>query len=105
MMQLGFEGKLDRPFGSHVEVMGNYLVVLLAHESLFRDYQTLCLLDWTRGVVLCVSIPSPTSFTGFCRMALVLTSFFTSFLAPSRWCGYIFSGPNFYIRGYLGVSA
>lgn len=60
MMQLEFEGKMDRSFGSHTEIMGDYLVVLLSHGSLFRGYyQTLYLLDWTRGQIICVSPPSP----------------------------------------------
>jgi hypothetical protein len=61
VMRLEFEGKFDRSFDSHMEIMGDYLVVLLAHGSLFRGYQTLYLLDWTRGQLVCVSTPSPAS--------------------------------------------
>lgn len=61
VMQLDFEGKFDRSFESHMEIMGDYLVVLLAHGSLFRGYQTLYLLDWTRGQLVCVSTRYPTS--------------------------------------------
>jgi hypothetical protein len=63
VMQLEFEGKFDRSFEAHLEVMGDYLVVLLAHGSLFRGYQTLYLLDWTRGQLICVSTFFPTSLS------------------------------------------
>ncbi|KAI0306810.1 hypothetical protein B0F90DRAFT_1682491 [Multifurca ochricompacta] len=53
-IQLEFEGKYDMSFRTQMEVLGDNLVVLIAHESSFlRRYQTLYLVDWVRGRVLC----------------------------------------------------
>jgi hypothetical protein len=61
-VQLEFKGKYDRPFGTHIEIMGNYLVILLAHGTYWRKYQTLYLVDWVKGRVIYVSAPPPTAF-------------------------------------------
>lgn len=52
VIQLEFEGKYDRSFGTHIEIMGGHMVVLFAHGSLLRRYQSLYLVDWTQGHVL-----------------------------------------------------
>ncbi|KAH9986345.1 hypothetical protein BJV74DRAFT_845025, partial [Russula compacta] len=51
---LEFEGKYDKFFETQIEIMGDYLVVLLAHGFLFHGYQTLYLVDWVGGNVICV---------------------------------------------------
>jgi hypothetical protein len=61
VIRLNFEGEYDSSFGTHIEIMGSYLVVLLAHRSHFRGYQTLYLVDWVRGHLIHVSTPYPLS--------------------------------------------
>lgn len=51
-IQLEFEGKYDRHFGTHIEIMGNYVVILIAHGTSWRKYQTLYLVDWIKGHVI-----------------------------------------------------
>ncbi|KAI9507517.1 hypothetical protein F5148DRAFT_108863 [Russula earlei] len=51
-IELEFEGNYDRSFGTHIEVMVGHLVVLFAHGSLLRKYQSLYLVDWARGHIL-----------------------------------------------------
>jgi hypothetical protein len=58
--QLEFKGKYDSPFGTRIEIMGNYLVILLAHGTYWRKYQTLYLVDWIKGRVIYVSAPQTT---------------------------------------------
>jgi len=60
MILLDYEGSYEYSFGTYIEVMGRYLLVLIAHGSLFRRYQTLYLVDWVQGRLVCVS-KSPTS--------------------------------------------
>jgi len=55
---LDYEGNYKYSFGTYIEVMGRYLLV--AHGSLFRCYQTLYLVNWVQGCLVCVSKP-PTS--------------------------------------------
>ncbi|KAN0137276.1 hypothetical protein V8E53_004721 [Lactarius tabidus] len=52
-IQLDFEGKYDPYFGTHMEIMGDNIAVLLTHGSLLRRYQTLYLVNWVQGRVLC----------------------------------------------------
>jgi hypothetical protein len=99
VIYLEFEGKYDRSFGTHIELMGGYLVVLIAHGSLFRNYQSLYLVDWIQGHLICVSTP----LRFFDRDE---SPFFTSsshhLPAPAREWGHILPCPDFHIRGYLG---
>jgi hypothetical protein len=60
-VQLEFKGKYDRPFGTHIEIMGNYLVILLAHGTYWHKYQTLYLVDWIKGHIIYVSAPPSTT--------------------------------------------
>jgi len=55
---LDYEGNYKYSFGTYIEVMGSYLLV--AHRSLFHCYQTLYLVDWVQGCLVCISKP-PTS--------------------------------------------
>jgi hypothetical protein len=55
MILLDYEGSYEYSFGTYIEVMGCYLLVLIAHGSLFRRYQTLYLIDWVQGRIICVS--------------------------------------------------
>jgi hypothetical protein len=50
-IQLNFEGKYDKYFGTHMEIMGDNIAVLITHGSLLRRYQTLYLLNWVQGRV------------------------------------------------------
>jgi len=52
-IQLDFEGKHDSYFGTHMEIMGDNIAVLLTHGSLLRRYQTLYLVNWVQGRVQC----------------------------------------------------
>jgi len=52
VIQLEFKGKYDRSFGTHIEIMGGHLVVLFAHGSLLRSYQSLYVVDWIQGRIL-----------------------------------------------------
>ncbi|KAH8982726.1 hypothetical protein EDB86DRAFT_323397 [Lactarius hatsudake] len=52
-IQLDFEGKYDTTFGTHMEIMGDNIAVLLTHGSLLRRYQTLYLVNWVQGRVQC----------------------------------------------------
>ncbi|KAH9959267.1 hypothetical protein BC827DRAFT_522842 [Russula dissimulans] len=52
VIQLEFEGKYDRSFGTHIEIMGGHLVVLFAHGSLLRSYQSIYVVDWIQGLIL-----------------------------------------------------
>jgi hypothetical protein len=61
VIRLNFEGEYDIFFGTHIEIMGSYLVVLLAHGFHCRGYQTLYLVDWVRGHLIHVSTPYPLS--------------------------------------------
>jgi len=50
---LNFEGKYDYYFGTHMEIMGDNIAVLITHGSLLRRYQTLYLVNWVQGRVQC----------------------------------------------------
>lgn len=52
-IQLDFEGKYDSSFGTHMEIMGDNIAVLLTHGSLLRRYQTLYVVNWVQGRVQC----------------------------------------------------
>jgi len=97
-VQLEFEGKYDRPFGTHMEIMGNYLIILLAHGTYWREYQTLYLVDWIKGHVIHVSAPPSTAFVCF----LV---FLTSPIATTLLHKYIFPTLDIHIRGHLRFRA
>jgi hypothetical protein len=55
MILLDYEGNYEYHFGPYIEIMGCYLLVLIAHDAAFRRYQTLYLLDWVQGRIVCVS--------------------------------------------------
>jgi hypothetical protein len=93
-VQLEFEGKYDRPFGTHIEIMGNYLVILLAHGTFWRKYQTLYLVDWIKGHVIHVSAPPST-------MSVCLLEGLTSLIATTLLRKYIFSSLDIRIRGHF----
>ena len=97
-VQLEFEGKYDRPFGTHIEIMGNYLVILLAHGTFLRKYQTLYLVDWLKGHVIHVSPPPST-------MSVCLLEGLTSFIATTLLRKYIFSSLDIRIRGHFRFRA
>lgn len=71
-IQLEFEGKYDKSFGTHIEIMGDYLVVLLAHGFPFHGYQTLYLVDWVHGNVICVSTVPLTRLAPLTHFSLAL---------------------------------
>ena len=77
MILLDYEGNYEFSFGTYIEVMGCYLLVLVAHGSLFRRYQTLFLVDWVQGHLVCVSTP-PTS------LPTIIAPFFTSLFFQRR---------------------
>lgn len=93
-VQLEFQGKYDEPFGTHIEIMGNYLVVLLAHGTLWRKYQTLYFVDWINGHVLYVSAPSST-------MIVSLLEILTSLIATTFQRKHVFPSLDIHIRGHL----
>lgn len=97
-VQLEFEGRYDRLFGTHIEIMGNYLVILLAHGTSWRKYQTLYLVDWIEGHVIHVSAPPSTTF-------VCLLEFLTSPIATTLLRKYIFPSLNIHIRGHLRFRA
>lgn len=68
MVQLEFKGTYDRLFGTHIEILGNYLVILLAHGTSWRKYQTLYLVDWFKGHVIYVSPPPSTTLVCLLRL-------------------------------------
>lgn len=68
MVQLEFKGDYDRLFGTHIEIMGNCLVILLAHGTFWRRYQTLYLVDWSKGHVVYVSSPPSTTLVRILRL-------------------------------------
>jgi hypothetical protein len=90
---LEFQGKYDRPFGTHIEIMGSYVVILLAHGTLWRKYQTLYLVDWIKGHVIYVSAP-PTTF-------VCLLKVLTSPIATTLQRKHIFPSLDINIRGHL----
>ena len=92
-VQLDFKGKYDRTFGTHIEIMGNYLVILLAHGTYWHKYQTLYIVDWIKGYVIYVSAPPSTS--------LCLLEFLTSPIATTLPRKYIFPSLNVDIKGHL----
>jgi hypothetical protein len=81
VVQLEFRGTYNKEFGTHIEIMGDYLVVLLAHSAPSleknlvrrmisigrpekevprrpgRGYQSLYLVDWVKGHVKYVRAP------------------------------------------------
>ena len=97
-VQLEFEGKCDRPFRTHIEIMGNYLVILLAHGTSWRKYQTLYLVDWIKGHVIHVSAPPSTTL-------VCLLEFITSPIATTLLRKYIFPSLDIHIRGHLRFRA
>ena len=60
----------DTEFKTHIAIMGDYLVVLLAHYTVSNDfqrtgkYQTRYFVDWVKGHVIRVRTP-PTTFESF----------------------------------------
>jgi hypothetical protein len=97
-VQLKFEGSYDRRFGTHIEIMGNYIVILLAHGTSRRKYQTLYLVDWIKGLVIYVSAPPLTTF-------VCLFEFLTSAIATTLQRKYIFPSLDVHIRGHLRFRA
>jgi hypothetical protein len=97
-IQLEFKGKYDTPFGTHIEIMGNYIVILLAHGTSRRKYQTLYLVDWIKGHVIYVSAPPSTTF-------VCLLEFLTSPIATTLRRKYIFPSLDIHIRGHLRLRA
>lgn len=93
-VQLDFPGKYDRPFGTHIEIMGNYLIILLAHGTFWRKYQTLYLVDWIEGHVIYVSAPPSTTF-------VCVLKFLASPIATTLQRKQIFSSFDIHIRRYL----
>jgi hypothetical protein len=71
VVQLEFEGEYNESFKTRIEIMGVYLVVLLAHGTRLVGYQTLYLVDWVKGHVVYVRAPPPTTFAPLCE---ILTS-------------------------------
>ncbi len=55
IIQLNFEGKYDSAFGTHMEIMGDNIVVLLTHGAFMRRHQTLYVVNWVNGRVQYVS--------------------------------------------------
>jgi hypothetical protein len=92
---LEFQGKYDRSFGTHIEIMGNHVVVLLAHRTSLRKYQTLYLVDWIKGHVIYVSAPPSTTFV------LCLSKVLTSPIATTFQRGHIFPSLDIHIGGHL----
>jgi hypothetical protein len=97
-VQLEFEGRYDRLFGTQIEIMGNYLVILLAHGTSWRKHQTLYLVDWIKGHVIHVSAPPSTTFV--CLLEILMSPIATTLLRK-----YIFPGLNIHIRGHLRFRA
>ncbi len=60
VIPLNFPGSYDSDFKTHIAIIGDYLVVLLAHEISSNVHHTLYLVDWVRGYVMDVRI-TPTS--------------------------------------------
>jgi hypothetical protein len=97
-VQLEFQGKYDKRFGTHIEIMGNYLVILLAHGTLKHKYQTLYLVDWITGRVIYVSAPPPT-------MIVCLLEILTSLIATTFQRKHVFPSLDIHIRGHLRFRA
>ena len=99
VVPLTFRGTYDDDFGTRIEIMGHYLVVLLAHSVSPRSwhrrhgYQTLYLVDWFKGRVICVRVP-PTAFTP-------LYEPLTSPVATALPRKYIFSSPGVHLGAHL----
>jgi len=98
VIQLDFEGKYDRSFGTHIEIMGDHLVVLFAHGSLLRSHQSLYLVDWTQGHVLYVSIFPLTVQVPLCQILM-------SPIAAALQRGYIFPCPDIHIKRHSSAGA
>jgi len=97
-VQLELAGKYNRPFGTHIEIMGNYLVILLAHGTSLRNFQTLYLVDWIKGHVIHVS--APPSITFVCLLYVL-----TSRIATTLLRKYLFPSLDIHIRGHLRFRA
>jgi hypothetical protein len=67
VIQLEFEGEYNECFSTRIEIMGDYLVVLLAHRTLLGGYETLYLVDWVKGNVKYVRAHPPTTCTLLCK--------------------------------------
>ena len=93
-VQLEFQGKYDRTFGVHIEIMGDYLVILLAHGTSWRKYQTLYLVDWIKGHIIYVSAPQ--SITFVCLLRVLMSP-----LATTLQRKHIFPSLDIHIRGHL----
>lgn len=104
VVPLTFRGTYNDDFGTRIEIMGRYLVVLLAHSVRPRSwhrqhgYQTLYLVDWVKGRVICVSVLPPTAFA---RLYELLTSPVATTL-PRK---YIFSSPGVHLGAHLCSSS
>ena len=98
VVQLEFKGKYDRPFGTHIEIMGNYLVILLAHGTSRSKYQALYLVDWIKGHVISVSAPPSIMF-------VCLLEVLTSPIATMLQRKYIFPSLDIYIREHFRFRA
>jgi hypothetical protein len=100
VIQLKFKGIYDSYFDAQIEIMGTYLVVLLAHRSRCKinSYQTLYLVDWVKGRVLCVRAP-PTTFA-LCEFLLI-----TSPVATTLPRKYILPSSDIHIGGHLRFRA
>ena len=94
VIQLKFKGIYDSYFDAQIEIMGTYLVVLFAHKSRckYNSYQTLYLVDWVEGRVLCVRAPL-TSFS--------LCQPLTSPVETTLQRKYILPSFDIHIGGYL----
>lgn len=104
VVPLKFRGTYNDDFGTRIEIMGRYLVVLLAHSVRPRSwhhrhgYQTLYLVDWVKGRVICVCVLPPTAFAP-------LYELLTSLVATTLPRKYIFSSPGVHLGAHLCSSS